>query len=138
MDILDLLERVRELHGDGDYADALTELEKLWQDLPLPKESVSNSFIIVSYGVVIGLKVGDLDAAYQWAQRGLIYSGNFNFMGESEFMAGEVAFAMGDLEAAKSYFEFADRVSGKRLFEGKDAKYRELVAAHHAGPHPSI
>lgn len=127
MDIISELKPIGELFKSGRYSDALAELELLWEKVPNPKESTPNSYLIVSYGVTIALKVESLDEAWTWAQRGLPYSDKFNLAGESEFLLGEVAFARADYETAITHFKTVKRMSGWRLFENKDPKYRRLI-----------
>ena len=121
------LRPIGELFKSERYSDALVELELLWQKVPNPKEATLNSYLIVSYGVTIALKIRSLDEAWSWALRGLTYSGNFNLAGESEFLLGEVAFARSDYETAKSYFKTVEKMSGWRLFKNKNPKYRQLI-----------
>lgn len=102
-------------------------LNQLWEQIPEPKTKVKNSYLIVAKIVSISVKNGDLDTAWVWAQRGLVYSGNFNLAGESEFLMGEVAFARSDIETAKIYFKKAEQNSGKRLFKGKNPEYLNLI-----------
>ena len=117
------LDMVKELQPIGDafklcqYGQALAQLEELWERIPSPREAVLNSFLAVRYGVAIALKADDLNRASEWATRGLPYSGGFNVMGESEFLAGEVAFARSELEDARRYFMAAKKLS-VRCFPG--------------------
>jgi hypothetical protein len=125
-DIMTILNPIGEMYKAGEYNQALEALGKIWEALPAPKESVLNSQIVVSSGVIIALKNGSLDVAKEWAQRGLIFSGNVNLAGESEFFCGEVAVARGEMDEAALYFKKVRKMSGKRLFKGKDPRYLEL------------
>jgi hypothetical protein len=127
MDVMTELKPIGELFKAGCCSDALTELERLWEKVPNPKEATLNSYLIVSSGVAIALKANRLDEAWTWARRGLPYSGNFNLAGESEFLLGEVAFARSDYETAIKQFKTVKRMSGWRLFKSKDPKYRQLI-----------
>ncbi|HEY4245940.1 MAG TPA: hypothetical protein VGM64_03735 [Lacunisphaera sp.] len=129
INILNSLKVIGDLSVAGENAVAQIQLEALWEKIPSPKESVLNSYLIVSYGAVISLETQNLDTAWEWAKRGLAYSGNFNLMGESEFLAGQVAFARGDIETARKYFKMVKKMSGKRLFRSKDLRYAQLVDA---------
>jgi len=71
--------------------------------------------------------VHDLERATEWARRGLPYSGGFNPMGESEFLAGKVAFMRGDLGEALRYFKLVKKTSGVRLFKEEDPRFRKLL-----------
>src|SRR5690242_15937481 len=114
MDIVSELKPIGQLSTCGAYRAALTELERLWNSVPLPKETSSNSYLIVAYGISIALKANCLDEAWVWAERGLPYSGNRNLGGESEFSAGKVAFARSDFETATKFFKAARKMSGWR------------------------
>jgi tetratricopeptide (TPR) repeat protein len=127
MDIMKMLQPSEQLFVEGKHGEALSELEALWERLPAPQPETKNSYSLVSCGAIIALKVGDLDSALKWANRGLEYSGNFNLAGESEFLAGEVAYAMSDLDKASGYFSKVKKLSGKRLFKGKNPEYEKLA-----------
>ena len=127
MDILSNLKPIGDLFLAGRYTEALTELERLWGEVPTPKEATLNSYLIVASGAAVALKAERLNDAWTWAQRGLPYTGNFNLMGESEFLVGEIAFARSDYETAIKYFKAAKKMSGWRLFKNKDPKYRRLI-----------
>ena len=129
INILSSLKVIGDLSLAGKNVEAQIQLEALWGKIPSPKESVLNSYLIVSYGAVIGLETQNLNTAWEWARRGLAYSGNFNLMGESEFLAGQVAFARGDIDTARKYFSLVKKMSGKRLFRSKDIRYAQLVDA---------
>ena len=127
IDIIAELKPIGGLFTAGSYDDALVQLEQLWEKIPTPKENTLNSYLIVSSGVAIALKATLLDKAWEWAHRGLPYSGNFNLAGESEFLVAEVAYARADYATAIKYFKIVKRVSGTRLFKNKDPKYRQLI-----------
>lgn len=126
-DIYQELEPIRAIYVAGYYDEVLSGLEIFWNSILDSKEDILNSYMIVSYGVTVALKLGNLDEAWKWSQRGLAYSGNVNPAGESEFLNGEVAFARGDLATAAQYFEAARKMSGWRLFKGENPAYRKLV-----------
>jgi hypothetical protein len=128
IDVMAELEPIGSLFTAANYEAGLKLLAELWDRIPAPKESINNSYLIVSYGVAFARKVGDLDLAWEWAQKGLAYSGGFNLGGESEFLAGEVAFARGNQKAAGDYFRIARRISGNRPFRDKNPTYWELAA----------
>lgn len=127
MNIFDELKPATDFYKQGDYSNALLFLERYWESLPLPKEETLNSYMSVRYGTKISLDMNDLDSAWKWAQRGLLYSGNFNLMGESEFLAGTVAYEKEDFETARSFFKLTRKMSGKRLFKDEKPEYWELT-----------
>ena len=126
-DIMAELKPIGELFSAGRYRDVLVQLENVWDKVPSPKEAMLNSYLIISYGVAIAHKSGHLDKAWEWAQRGLPYSGKFNLAGESEFLVGEIAYARSDFETAIKYFNMVKKMSGYRLFKSKDPKFRRLI-----------
>jgi hypothetical protein len=127
IDVMTELEPIGALFAGGKHRDGLTRLSELWDRIPVPKEALNNAHLIVAYGVVLAQKDGDLDLAWEWAQRAMVFSGSVNLMGESEFLVGEVAYARGDLEQAKHYFLITKKNSGKRLFQDKNPEYWELI-----------
>ncbi len=141
MTIFDELKPATDFHKQGDCSNALLFLERYWESLPLPKEKTLNSYIAVTYGVKFSLDAKDLECAWKWAQRGLLYSGNVklmdenelfrrgkvNLMGESEFLAGTVAYEKEDFETARSFFKLTRKMSGKRLFKDEKPEYWELT-----------
>ena len=141
MSILDELKPATDFYKQGDYSNALLFLERYWENLPLPKEKTLNSYMSVRYGVKFSLDAKDLESAWKWAERGLLYSGNIKLMnedelfrigkvnlgGESEFLAGTVAYEKEDFETAKSFFKVTRKMSGKRLFKDKKPEYWELT-----------
>ena len=92
-----------------------------------PERRHLNSYFVVSYGVAVAMKGKRLDDAWIWAQRGLSDSGNFSLAGESEFLVGEVAFARSDYDTASKYFKAANKMSGWKLFQTKNPRYRRLL-----------
>lgn len=127
IDVIAELAPVGTLFTAGKYRDALNLLAELWEKIPIPKEQLQNSYLIVAYGAVLAQKEADLDLAWEWAKRGLVYSGNVNLGGESEFLAGEVAYARADFDQAKHYFLIARQNSGVRLSRDKNRNYWELI-----------
>jgi hypothetical protein len=127
IDIMTELRPIGELSKIGQYHVALEQLDALWDRISLPKEATQNSFLIVRYGISIATKAQQFDKAWDWANRGLPYSGNFNLGGESEFLAGEVAYVRGDFETAIKFFKIVKKISGWRLFKDKNPEYRRLL-----------
>lgn len=127
IDVMKEIEPVGKLYQEKNYKKGLVLLKELWEKIPEPKESEKNGFSIIDCGVIISLKANDLDLAWEWAQKGLIYSGNINLGGESEILIGEVAYAKSDMETAKKYFKIVKQLSGTRLFQGKDPNYLKII-----------
>ena len=127
LDIMKELEPITDHSVRHEYVEALAKLDVLWNQLPKPKEGNKNSFIIIRKGVAIAIKANNLEKAWEWALKGLPYSGNFNLGGESEFLIAEVAFARGDYENAKKYFLLTYNNSGKRYFKDKNPQFFLLI-----------
>jgi hypothetical protein len=127
IDVMKKLKPIGELYKSGEFTAALLLLDNLWEDVPFPKESVPNSYLIVAYGVALSCKNNDLDRAWEWAQRGLPYSGVINLAGESELLIGEVAYARSDFESAKQYFKIVNKMSGMRLLKDKNPRFKQLI-----------
>ncbi len=126
-DIWELLRPIDELCDKKQPTKALAGLERLWAKFPKPQTRAKNSYLVVSYGVILCLETGDLECAKKWAERALLYSGNFNLAGGSEFLFAEVAFARGEKEIAEDYFKAAKKMGGVRQFKDKNPKYLELA-----------
>lgn len=127
IDVMRELEPIGALFTSAKYKEGLTMVSGLWARVPTPKERLINSYMIVAYAVALAQKEADLDLAWEWAQRGLAYSGSVNLIGESEFLLAEVAYARADLKEAERYFHIAKKLSGKRLFQDKNPEYWKLT-----------
>lgn len=122
-----ILKPIGELYKAEQFAAGLVQLEIEWNKVPEPKHETQNSYLMVKYGVAFSQKLNDLDRAWVWANRGLLYTGNFNLGGESELQVGEIAYLRGDVELAKTYFKMTYANSKSRLFKGKDPMYLEIA-----------
>jgi tetratricopeptide (TPR) repeat protein len=73
------------------------------------------------------LLIKDIESAKKWSEE--IYKCALHRIdsGEREFLSGKVAYAMNDLESAKSLFTIANKKSGGRCFQNEDKKYKELL-----------
>ena len=127
MDVMKEIMALNAAAATDTYQDRINKLQGLWNQISDPKTDTLNSYLIVAKIVAISLKENDLVLAWDWAQKGLAYSGNFNLVGESEFLAGEVAFAKSDMETAKHYFKIVKKMSGMRLFKSRDPRYLQLI-----------
>jgi tetratricopeptide (TPR) repeat protein len=125
--VLDLLQPAGSLYQQERYEEALKEVSRLWGLVPEPKTAMPNTYLIVLYGARLTLKRRDFDGALEWAMRGLEFSGNRNLGGESEFLAGEVYYEMGDMENARVYFNKVHKLSGYRFFREKNPAFKDLV-----------
>jgi hypothetical protein len=121
------LENVTKLYTEDKLHECLELLETFWAELPEPKHEVLNSHIVVMYGVSMSKKIADLDRAWIWAHRSLVFVGNTHLAGESELLLGDIAYLRGDFEAAKEYFKLTFKKSSSRLFKEQNPKYLELA-----------
>lgn len=127
MNIMDEILKINATYVDDSIEERLNKLETLWNSLPQPQEEIQNSYLIIAKIVNIALNINDLEKAWMWAQRALAYSGRFNLAGESEYIVGEVAYERTDYDTARTYFLKVRKISGKRLFKGKNPKYFEIT-----------
>ena len=127
VDVMAALKEVGELYKRGEPKSALHELQKIWDAVPEPKSSVKNSFLVIAYAVKISMTSHDLDQAWRWATLAPRYNQGRQDIGEAEFIVGKVAFERGDLATAKEQFIIANSKSRGRVFNGEDAKYRDLI-----------
>jgi hypothetical protein len=105
----------------------ISKLIELWNTFPEPKIETKNSYLIVDDIVKTALNNNLLDIAWTWALIALKYDGIRNLAGEGAFRVGEVAFAKGDIETAKSYFKKTRKTGGLRMFKNKNPEYRKLL-----------
>lgn len=100
---------------------------KMWDILPLPKEDYLEYFHICRSLGETYLLINNIEQAKKWSEE--IYKCTLHRidMGERDFLAGQVYFAMNDLETAKKYFALADKKSRRRLFKNTDIKYFSLL-----------
>jgi hypothetical protein len=129
--MIDIMQKINELskiYISGNYDLCLSELKKIWQNLPEPKNDVQSSYLLVVYGTKLSLILKNYDEAMKWAKMGLDYSNmNINTKGEGEFLVGKVAFERNDLETAKKYFSITYAKSKWRMFEGENPAYKRLL-----------
>jgi hypothetical protein len=86
MDVMKELSPVGEMYKSGDFSGGLKRLRELWEKIPEPKTNTSNAYNIIEYGVAFALKIGDLDAAWEWAGYAPGFSEKRQDRGETEFL----------------------------------------------------
>lgn len=105
-------------------------LQKAWSKLPEPKYKWSQSNLIVEYICRSLLSLKNFDDLKNWIE---IYKQCDNSglsSGESEMLAGIVAYESGDKKEAMKYFKIANKKSDGRCFESEDKKYLDFFLSN--------
>ncbi len=111
---------------DGDATTAEKCILDAWGMIPEPKYDWDCSLIIVRKISTFFRDIKKFDAATQWAND--IFKCNIP-PGYSKpyIILGSIYLESGDLAAARSNFQKAFDLSGKRGFEGEDPKYLKFL-----------
>lgn len=92
-------------------------LEEAWELLPDPKGIYcEESYHLVKDIISTCLIVKDYKKAKEWAERIFLTGFARIDSGDKEFIAGKVAFELGDFETAKEFFSIANHKSEGRCF----------------------
>lgn len=120
-----LLEKSNEQFHNGQYNDSIVSLEKAWDIIPNPKGIYcEESYHLVKDLIATCFMVNDLTKAKEWAEKIFLTGFARIDSGDKEFIAGKVAFELGDLETAKDFFTIANNKSEGRCFGNpKNTKY---------------
>ncbi|TKI59748.1 hypothetical protein FC756_20450 [Lysinibacillus mangiferihumi] len=120
-----LLEKSNEQFNNGQYEDSIVLLEKAWDIIPNPKGIYcEESYHLVKDIIATCFMVNDLIKAKEWAEKIFLTGFARIDSGDKEFIAGKVAFELGDLESAKEFFSIANNKSEGRCFGNpKNTKY---------------
>jgi tetratricopeptide (TPR) repeat protein len=127
IDVMEELKLAGQFFRDAQFTEGLSAVRELWGQLPNPRSSIPNAYLVASYGAALAMKCGDLAEAKMWAERGLEFAAARGDIGEAEFLVGKVEFESGRLDEAKAAFLIADRKSRGRAFVGQDPRYRALL-----------
>lgn len=112
-----LLEKSDNQFNDGNYTDSIVSLEEAWELIPEPKGIYcEESYHLVKDIISTCLIVKDYKKAKEWAERIFLTGFARIDSGDKEFIAGKVAFELGDLETAKEFFSIANHKSEGRCF----------------------
>lgn len=126
--------KIREMIGEAMNVFSLEEpqpglsiLLEAWELLPFQKYTWDEGYQLSNYIIHVYFRTGDYKNAHKW-QDTFIQCDNANRnRGESEFMAGKIAYEMNNLEVAKNYFSIANTKSEGRCFYEEDKKYKKLL-----------
>lgn len=126
-----LLEKSSEQFKNGNYNDSIALLEEAWNLIPEPKGLYcEESFHLVKDIVATCLLINDLKKAKEWADRIFLTGFARIDSGNKEFITGQVAFELGDLETAKEFFTIANNKSEGRCFGNpRDTKYLKFFTS---------
>ncbi|MFJ6268344.1 hypothetical protein ACIQGW_25715 [Lysinibacillus xylanilyticus] len=112
-----LLDKSNEQFNNGNHHDSILLLEDAWDLIPEPKGIYSEeSFHLVKDIIDTYSIINDFKKAKEWADK--IYLTGYARIdsGDKEYISGEVAFELGDLETAKEFFSIANNKSEGRCF----------------------
>lgn len=126
-DVMTQLKPIGEKFQQGDFYGGLSMLRDLWSQIPEPKTTTPNAYLVIEYGVGFALKLKDFSEAWTWANRAPDFKQKRQDRGEVEFLVGKVAFEDGKLDLALEQFREANRKSRGRIFLDQDPKYKALV-----------
>jgi tetratricopeptide (TPR) repeat protein len=110
-----------------DPAPALSKLFEAWERLPGEKPGYHESFLLSKYIVTVFFRTKNYDEALKWRDTFLLCDHATLNLGESEMMAGQIAFELNDLAAAKEYISIANKKSEGRCLRSADQKYAKLL-----------
>jgi tetratricopeptide (TPR) repeat protein len=118
-----LINQSNEEYDKGNYNRSLNLLIEAWARLPEPKGVYDESFHIVLYLSETYLFINQPVKAREWSDK--IFDCDLERVdsGQRDFLAGKVAYELGDLEKAKQSFTIANQKSKGRCFSGQDMKY---------------
>ncbi|PEJ59971.1 hypothetical protein CN692_04120 [Bacillus sp. AFS002410] len=124
--ISSLFDKSNEEFDLGNYEDSINYLLEAWNAIPEPKGIYKDSYHFALYLSETNLLINNFIEAKKWAD--VIYSCGLDRIdsGEREFLSGKVAYEMGDISAARSYFDLANEKSEGRCFINEDKKYVEF------------
>ncbi|MGL4597076.1 MAG: hypothetical protein ACRCYO_06095, partial [Bacteroidia bacterium] len=94
----------------------LTILQRAWDLLPEDKQDSDEGYMLSKYIIHVYFRSGDMTNAALWQDTFTRCDHAVRNTGESEFMAGKIAFASGDMDAAKLFFSLANKKSEGRCF----------------------
>lgn len=110
---------------------SLQLLEKAWDLLPLPKENWQESYYIAQNIIHAYLQGKNIEQAIAYLPTFMRCDQQNRNYGESEFLAGKLAFDRGQKIEALDYFIIAGHKGGKRIFNGvENKKYKDFYTNH--------
>lgn len=129
-----LKEQVEELIADSNnefqqenYIKSIELLEKAWIIVPNPKGIYSESYYLARDIIETCFIIKDFSRAKDWSEK-IFLTGFMRIdTGEKEFIAGKVAYELGELDIATEFFLIASKKSEGRCFEDEDSKYIKLI-----------
>ncbi|WP_342559049.1 hypothetical protein [Metasolibacillus sp. FSL K6-0083] len=124
-----LLEKSNEQFNNGNYNDSIVLLEEAWDIIPDPKGIYcEESYHLVKDIISTCFIVNNFKKAKEWADKIFLTGFDRIDSGDKEFIAGKVAFELGDLETAKEFFNIANKKSEGRCFGNpKNTKYLKFL-----------
>lgn len=127
-----LVEKSNEQFNNGCHQDSILLLEEAWNLIPEPKGIYSEeSYHIVKDIIETYYVLNDFKKAKEWGEK--IYLTGFARIdsGEKEYINGEIAFELGNLEIAKEFFSIANDKSEGRCFDSPNrVKYLKFFKSN--------
>lgn len=123
------MEKSDAAYASGDYLKSVAYLIEAWEALPVPKYAHVESYHIVYYICETYLQTAEKEKAQTWVEKIFLCDLTRFDDGDREFLAGKVAFELGDLNRAKMYFNVANEKSEGRCFLDEDEKFKAFYLA---------
>ncbi|MGE7022137.1 hypothetical protein [Solibacillus cecembensis] len=127
-----LVDKSNEQFNNGCHQDSILLLEEAWNLIPEPKGIYSEeSYHIVKDIIETYYVLNDFKKAKEWGEK--IYLTGFARIdsGEKEYINGEIAFELGNLEIAKEFFSIANDKSEGRCFDSPNrVKYLKFFKSN--------
>ncbi|MBD8035072.1 MULTISPECIES: hypothetical protein [Solibacillus] len=130
--IENFVDKSNEQFNNGCHQDSILLLEEAWNLIPEPKGIYSEeSYHIVKDIIETYYVLNDFKKAKEWGEK--IYLTGFARIdsGEKEYINGEIAFELGNLEIAKEFFSIANDKSEGRCFDSPNrVKYLKFFKSN--------
>ncbi|MED3999117.1 hypothetical protein [Priestia aryabhattai] len=116
-----------ECFENNDYETSIDLLVQAWGEIPQPKGLYPDTYNIVRDIIDTFTVIKNYKSAKQWLNH--LYTSDFERIddGEREFLSRTIYYELGELNAAKEFFDIANKKSEGRSFEGQDVKYIKLL-----------
>lgn len=122
--IQELIDESDEMYDKDDIDPCLVILDNAWEMLPEPKTDWDESYLISKEIAQTYFCSGNIEKAWDYIRIFIECDNAQRNFGESEFLAGKIAFELQKFEDAKAYFQIAETKSEGRQWKGEsDPKY---------------
>lgn len=129
--IEDLITQSYTVYDKENLEPSLTLLKKAWDLLPSSKVNWQESYYISKNIIHTYLQADDLEKVKAYLPTFITCDNLNRNYGESEFLAGKIAFDTGKKTEALNYFVIAGHKGGSRIFNGSEnARYKDFYKKH--------